>query len=73
MGESLQAFRWFDKAGNWESLFSSWERSLVIYTGAFVMWMVGKKLKKRHQLKPGKSKGQSKWNFNSLVANMITN
>jgi len=54
MSESLEAFRWFDKAGNWESLFSSWERTLVIYTGAFVMWMVARKLKKRHQLKPGK-------------------
>lgn len=52
MSESLEAFRWFDKAGNWESLFSSWERTLVIYTGAFVMWMVARKLKKRHQLKP---------------------
>ena len=44
--------RWFDKAGNWESLFSSWERTVIIYLGAAAMYFIGKKLKKKHQLKP---------------------
>lgn len=50
-GESLAAFQWFDKAGNWPQLFQSWERYLVIYFGAFVMFLIAKRLKKRHNLK----------------------
>ena len=48
----MAAFKWFDKAGNWENLFSSWERSFIIYVGAAAMYMIGKKLQKKHQLKP---------------------
>jgi len=51
MSEALATFQWFDKAGNWPALFSTWERYLVIYFGAFVMWIIGKRLKKRHQIK----------------------
>lgn len=36
--------------GDWERIFSSWERNVVIYVGAAVMYLVGKRLKKRHQL-----------------------
>ena len=43
--ESLAAFQWFDKAGDWSSHFSTWERYLVIYAGAAVMWLIGKRLK----------------------------
>ena len=50
-GEALQAFRWFDVTGGWPDLFAAWERYLVIYAGAAVMWLIAKKLKKRHQLK----------------------
>lgn len=50
--EALAAFRWFDKAGNWESLFSSWERTFIIHVGAAAMYFIGKKLKKKYQLKP---------------------
>jgi len=49
--EALQAFQWFDKAGDWETHFKTWERYLVIYVGAFAMWLIGKNLKKRHHLK----------------------
>ncbi|CAL4083744.1 unnamed protein product, partial [Meganyctiphanes norvegica] len=51
MDESLQAFNWFDKAGNWEKHFATWERYLVLYVGALAMYLIGKRLKKRHQLK----------------------
>jgi len=50
-GESLAAFQWFNEVGRWEEVFSTWERYLVIYAGATVMWLLGKKLKKRHNLK----------------------
>jgi len=49
--EALAAFQWFDQVGGWERVFSSWERYLVIYFGAFVMWLLSKRLKKRHNLK----------------------
>ena len=37
--------------GDWETHFPTWERLLVIYAGAFAMWLIGKRLKKRHGLK----------------------
>jgi len=49
--EALAAFQWFSQVGNWEQIFSSWERNLVVYFGALVMWMLSKRLKKRHNLK----------------------
>lgn len=49
--EALQAFQWFDKAGDWANHFENWERYLVIYVGAAVMWIIGKNLRKRHNIK----------------------
>lgn len=49
--EALQAFNWFSEVGEWDRLFPSWERALVIYVGAYAMYFIGKKLKKRHGLK----------------------
>eukprot|EP00088_Acartia_fossae_P059945 TRINITY_DN716_c0_g1_i4.p1 TRINITY_DN716_c0_g1~~TRINITY_DN716_c0_g1_i4.p1 ORF type:complete len:436 (-),score=98.95 TRINITY_DN716_c0_g1_i4:1225-2532(-) len=49
--EALETFQWFDQAGNWPNLFSVWERYLVIYVGALAMWLIGKRLKKRHGIK----------------------
>lgn len=49
--EALESFEYFSKVGEWEKIFPSWERYLVIYVGASVMYFVGKRLKKRHNLK----------------------
>jgi len=49
--EALQAFEWFNKAGDWEKHFATWERYLVIYVGSAVMWILGKSLKKKYNLK----------------------
>ncbi|XP_056640655.1 prostaglandin E synthase 2 [Diorhabda sublineata] len=49
--EALQAFNWFSEVGEWEANFPIWERYLMIYVGASAMWLIGKKLKKRHNLK----------------------
>lgn len=49
--ESFQAFQWFSKVGNWEEHFATWERLLVVYVGAAAMFVIGKNLKRRHQLK----------------------
>ena len=51
--ESLQAFQWFNEIGEWEKHFSAWERFVVVYIGSAAMWIIGKRLKKRHGLKPG--------------------
>lgn len=50
--ESLQAFRWFNEIGGWEKHFSAWERFVVVYIGSAAMWIISKRLKKRHGLKP---------------------
>ncbi|XP_064458460.1 prostaglandin E synthase 2-like [Ornithodoros turicata] len=49
--EALQAFNYFSEVGQWEANFPAWERLLVIYVGAAAMYLVGKRLKKRHNLK----------------------
>lgn len=49
--EAFQAFNWFSEVGEWEKHFPPWERYLIIYVGAYAMWMIGKRLKKRHSLK----------------------
>ena len=49
--EALAAFQWFSQVGGWEDVFSTWERYLVVYFGAAVMWLLSKRLKKRHNLK----------------------
>ncbi|CAB4068530.1 PTGES2 [Lepeophtheirus salmonis] len=50
LSESIEAFHWFDTAGNWKNVFNTFERQVVIYLGASVMWILGKVLKKRHGL-----------------------
>jgi len=51
MNESLRSFRYFSVVGEWDKHFSAWERYLVIYVGASAMYLIGKKLKKKHCLK----------------------
>jgi len=48
--EALQAFHWFSEVGDWERLFPTWERLLVVYAGAAVMYFIGKKLKQKYKL-----------------------
>ncbi|XP_074654851.1 prostaglandin E synthase 2-like [Tubulanus polymorphus] len=49
--EALQAFNHFDEVGNWEQNFSKFERLVVIYVGAAAMFIIGKVLKRRYDLK----------------------
>lgn len=46
-GESLEAFEWFSKAGDWENQFNWFERVSVHYIGAIVMYLIGKRLRSR--------------------------
>ncbi|XP_029662994.1 prostaglandin E synthase 2 [Formica exsecta] len=49
--ESYRTFNWFSKVGKWEEYFPLWERMLIVNVGAMAMWLIGKRLKKRHRLK----------------------
>ncbi|KAF6021913.1 Su(P) [Bugula neritina] len=45
LSEAVQSFRWFSEVGDWETAMSSWSRLVCIYSGAFVMWAIGSRLK----------------------------
>ncbi|KAL6429028.1 hypothetical protein ACFW04_008078 [Cataglyphis niger] len=49
--ESYRTFNWFSEVGKWEEYFPLWERMLIVNVGAMAMWLIGKRLKKRHRLK----------------------
>jgi len=48
--EALETFRYFDKVGEWERNFNSVGRCLAIYGGTAVMFLIAKRLKKRHKI-----------------------
>ncbi|XP_077302214.1 prostaglandin E synthase Su(P) [Arctopsyche grandis] len=49
--EALQAFNWFANVGEWRQHFPAWEVSLMVNVGAYAMWLIGNRLKKKHNLK----------------------
>ncbi|XP_012527154.1 prostaglandin E synthase 2 [Monomorium pharaonis] len=49
--ESYKTFKWFSEVGRWEEYFPTWERLLIVNVGATAMWLIGKRLKKKHRLK----------------------
>lgn len=51
LDESYKTFNWFSEVGRWEEYFPAWERMLIVNVGATAMWLIGKRLKKRHRLK----------------------
>lgn len=51
MPEAMQAFNNFSKMGKWDKHFSTFERLTAIYAGSAAMWLIGKRLKKRYNLK----------------------
>ncbi|KAG5325291.1 PGES2 synthase, partial [Pseudoatta argentina] len=51
LDESYKTFSWFSEVGKWEEYFPTWERLLIVNVGAMAMWLIGKRLKKRHRLK----------------------
>jgi len=64
--EALETFEWFSKAGEWDTNFPRWERNLMVYTGATAMYLISKRLKKRHNLSDDVRKHMyeacNKWN-----------
>ncbi|KZC05169.1 PREDICTED: prostaglandin E synthase 2 [Dufourea novaeangliae] len=51
LDEAYNTFNWFSQVGKWEEYFPTWERFIMINVGAVAMWMISKRLKKRHSLK----------------------
>lgn len=49
--EALQAFNNFSAMGKWDKHFSAFERFVAVYIGSGAMWLIGKRLKKRYNLK----------------------
>ncbi|XP_045160308.2 prostaglandin E synthase 2-like isoform X2 [Mercenaria mercenaria] len=49
--ESLEAFHHFSEWGEWDKNFSTVSRLGVVYIGAFVMYFIGKLVKRRHNIK----------------------
>uniref|UniRef100_A0A0N4Z675 Prostaglandin E synthase 2 n=1 Tax=Parastrongyloides trichosuri TaxID=131310 RepID=A0A0N4Z675_PARTI len=50
MNESIETFKWFSKAGNWDDIFSTIEKQSAIYVGAVAMYFVSRGLKKKHNI-----------------------
>ncbi|UJR20674.1 hypothetical protein I4U23_023795 [Adineta vaga] len=48
--QSLDTFRWFSKAGDWEEIFPWYQRWIIVYLGAIVMRAVAIRLKKKYNL-----------------------
>lgn len=48
--EALETFEWFSETGEWSEHFPKWERDMMVYVGAYAMWAISKRLKKRHNL-----------------------
>jgi len=48
--QSLNSFRWFSTAGDWEQIFPWYQRWIIVYVGAIVMRGVAGRLKKKHNL-----------------------
>lgn len=51
LAESVETFRWFSESADWASVFPAYKRVAMIYIGAAVMHIVGKRLRKKHGLK----------------------
>ncbi|RVE49247.1 hypothetical protein evm_006139 [Chilo suppressalis] len=48
--EALETFKWFEEVGGWKLSFPTWECALMVYGGAMAMWIIAKRLKKRHNI-----------------------
>lgn len=48
--EATETFEWFSEAGQWKTYFPSWEERLMVHVGTFAMYLIAKRLTKRHEL-----------------------
>ncbi|CAF1362632.1 unnamed protein product [Adineta steineri] len=50
LNQSLNTFRWFSQAGDWEQIFPWYQRWIIVYVGAVVMRGVAGRLRKKYNL-----------------------
>jgi microsomal prostaglandin-E synthase 2 len=48
--EARETFEWFSECGQWNVYFPSWERDLMVHVGTVAMYLISKRLTKRHNL-----------------------
>lgn len=48
--ESYRSFQHFSVIGDWDHNFKPWEKYLCVYLGSTAMYLIGKRLKKKHHL-----------------------
>lgn len=48
--EARETFEWFSECGQWSQYFPEWERNLMVHAGTAAMYLISKRLKKKHQL-----------------------
>lgn len=51
LSESKRTFKWFSEFSNYDGVFPWYEKLVVINIGSLAMYIIGKRLKKRHALK----------------------
>lgn len=48
--EALETYEWFAELGKWDEIYPGWIRNLMVQSGALYMYLISKRLKKRHYL-----------------------
>lgn len=48
--EARETFEWFSETGQWSSYFPQWERNLMVHAGTAAMYLISKRLTKKHGL-----------------------
>lgn len=48
--EARETFEWFSETGQWSSYFPEWERNLMVHAGTLAMYLISKRLTKKHGL-----------------------
>lgn len=50
--EAKESFEWYSEIGEWDKNFTPWEVGSIKFFGSTVMWLLGKKIHKKYNLKP---------------------
>jgi microsomal prostaglandin-E synthase 2 len=48
--EARETFEWFSETGQWSVYFPQWERNLMVHVGTMAMYLISKRLNKKHGL-----------------------
>lgn len=48
--EALETYNWFAELGKWDLIYPNWIKDVMVHAGAIYMFLISKRLKKRHHL-----------------------